>query len=128
MNFLPLRWFTMRTLPNLHGRMERLRGKHTSLHRLASSGADSFGDPVVATALLDRLPHHAVVVQIDGASYHLRLHADLVPKHVRANASIKSSADAKALRVPEEGGRALGLNVSGGFPRLPGSSPHQRPP
>ena len=30
--------------------------------------ADVFGDPVVATALLDRLLHHAVVVQIEGAS------------------------------------------------------------
>ena len=38
---------------------------------------DVFGDPVVATALLDRLLHHAVVVQIDGASYRLRSHADL---------------------------------------------------
>jgi DNA replication protein DnaC len=28
-----------------------------------------FGDPVVATALLDRLLHHAVVVQIEGSSY-----------------------------------------------------------
>ena len=28
-----------------------------------------FGGPVVATALLDRLLHHAVVVQIEGASY-----------------------------------------------------------
>ena len=36
-----------------------------------------FGDPVVATALLDRLLHHAVVIQIDGASYRLRSHADL---------------------------------------------------
>ena len=31
-----------------------------------------FGDPVVATALLDRLLHHAVVVQIEGSSYRLR--------------------------------------------------------
>ena len=31
-----------------------------------------FGDTVVATALLDRLLHHAVVVQIEGASYRLR--------------------------------------------------------
>jgi DNA replication protein DnaC len=43
-----------------------------------------FGDPVVATALLDRLLHHAVVVQIEGASYRLRQHADLVPEHVRS--------------------------------------------
>ena len=47
-----------------------------------------FGDPVVATALLDRFLHHAVVIQIEGASYRLRGHADLIPEHVRANASI----------------------------------------
>ena len=47
-----------------------------------------FGDPVVATALLDRLLHHAVVIQIEGASYRLRKHADLIPEHVRANAPI----------------------------------------
>lgn len=47
-----------------------------------------FGDPVVATALLDRLLHHAVVIQIEGASYRLRGHSDLIPEHVRANAPI----------------------------------------
>lgn len=49
---------------------------------------DVFGDPVVATALLDRLLHHAIVVQIEGASYRLRSHADLIPEHVRTNAPI----------------------------------------
>jgi DNA replication protein DnaC len=44
---------------------------------------DMFGDQVVATALLDRLLHHAVVVQIEGASYRLRQHADLVPEAMR---------------------------------------------
>ena len=43
-----------------------------------------FGDPVVATALLDRLLHHAVVIQIEGSSYRLRQHAALVPENVRA--------------------------------------------
>ena len=38
-----------------------------------------FGDTVVATALLDRLLHHAIVVRIEGASYRLRRHADLLP-------------------------------------------------
>ena len=47
-----------------------------------------FGEPVVATALLDRLLHHAVVIQIEGASYRLRQHADLVPEHVRSKALI----------------------------------------
>lgn len=46
-----------------------------------------FGDPVVATALLDRLLHHAVVVQIEGASYRLRQHANLMPDAPRAKAS-----------------------------------------
>jgi DNA replication protein DnaC len=45
-----------------------------------------FGDPVVATALLDRLLHHATVVQIEGSSYRLRQHADLVPEPMRSKA------------------------------------------
>ncbi len=42
-----------------------------------------FGDPVVATALLDRLLHHAAVIQIEGSSYRLREHAALVPENLR---------------------------------------------
>jgi len=49
---------------------------------------DVFGDPVVATALLDRLLHHAVVMQIEGSSYRMRQHADLVPDHVRSNSPL----------------------------------------
>jgi DNA replication protein DnaC len=49
-----------------------------------------FGDPVVATALLDRLLHHAVVVQIEGSSYRLRQHTDLVPEHIRSKALIQA--------------------------------------
>jgi DNA replication protein DnaC len=45
--------------------------------------AEIFGDPVVATALLDRLLHHAVVIQIEGASYRLREHAALLPEELR---------------------------------------------
>lgn len=41
-----------------------------------------FGDNVVAAALLDRLLHHAVVIQIDGTSYRLREHAALVPENL----------------------------------------------
>jgi DNA replication protein DnaC len=46
-----------------------------------------FGDSVVATALLDRVLHHAVVIQIEGSSYRLRQHADLLPEHIRSKAS-----------------------------------------
>ncbi len=52
---------------------------------------DVFSDTVVATALLDRLLHHAVVVQIEGSSYRLRQHHDLVPDHVRARALTQPS-------------------------------------
>src|SRR5262249_61125876 len=57
-----------------------------------------FGDPVVATALLDRLLHHAVVIQIEGSSYRLRQHADLMPEHVRSKAVINSPIPAQPPR------------------------------
>ncbi|NWK94662.1 AAA family ATPase, partial [Sphingobium lactosutens] len=53
--------------------------------------SDVFGDPVVATALLDRLLHHAVVIQIEGSSYRMRQHADLLPEHARATPPINPS-------------------------------------
>lgn len=67
---------------------------------------DVFGDPVVATALLDRLLHHAVVVQIEGASYRLRGHADLIPEHVRSNAPITPPPPPKRRGRPPKNGRA----------------------
>jgi hypothetical protein len=60
--------------------------------RLSNRGfaewGEVFGDPMVAIALLDRLLHQAVVIQIEGSSYWLRRHADLMPEHVRSRASI----------------------------------------
>jgi DNA replication protein DnaC len=65
---------------------------------------DVFGDPVVATALLDRLLHHAIVVQIEGASYRLRGHSDLIPEHARTNAPITPSpAPKRRGRPPKKG-------------------------
>ncbi|WP_458733201.1 IS21-like element helper ATPase IstB [Sphingobium xenophagum] len=72
---------------------------------------DVFGDPVVATALLDRLLHHAVVVQIEGSSYRMREHAALVPDHIRTTATInpppppkrKGRPPLKALHDPSFG-------------------------
>jgi DNA replication protein DnaC len=57
-----------------------------------------FGDPVVATALLDRLLHHAVVIQIEGSSYRLRQHADLMPENVRTKAFINPQIPAQPPR------------------------------
>jgi DNA replication protein DnaC len=67
-----------------------------------------FGDSVVATALLDRLLHHAVVIQIEGSSYRLREHADLLPENVRARQSAPASQIPPTLRrrgrPPKNGG------------------------
>jgi DNA replication protein DnaC len=56
---------------------------------------DVFGDPIVATALLDRLLHHAVVVQIEGSSYRMREHAALLPENLRANPLVSSPSPPK---------------------------------
>jgi DNA replication protein DnaC len=58
-----------------------------------------FGDPVVATALLDRLLHHAVVIQIEGSSYRMRQHAALVPENLR------STTPANPAPAPKRRGR-----------------------
>ena len=64
-----------------------------------------FGDYVVATALLDRLLHHAIVIQIEGSSYRLRQHADLVPEQIRSNATAPSITPVKRRgRPPKHGG------------------------
>ncbi|WP_281709445.1 IS21-like element helper ATPase IstB [Phaeobacter italicus] len=70
---------------------------------------DVFGDPVVATALLDRLLHHAVVVQIEGASYRLRRHTDLIPEHTRTNAPITPPPAPKRRGRPPKNGDASHL-------------------
>jgi DNA replication protein DnaC len=63
---------------------------------------DVFGDQVVATALLDRLLHHAVVVQIEGSSYRMRQHADLLPDATRSQrASRKMAAPRRRGRPPK---------------------------
>lgn len=49
-----------------------------------------FGDPVVAAALLDRLLHHAVVIEIEGNSYRLRQHAELMPDNLKGAGPVKT--------------------------------------
>lgn len=52
-------------------------------NRSFAEWGEVFGDSVVAAALLDRLLHHAIVVPIEGSSYRLREHAELIPEHMR---------------------------------------------
>ncbi len=47
-------------------------------NRTFSEWGEVFGNPVIASALLDRLLHHAIVISIEGASYRLREHRDLL--------------------------------------------------
>jgi DNA replication protein DnaC len=44
-----------------------------------SDWQELFGDPVIATAMLDRLLHHCKVINITGHSYRLRQHAFAKP-------------------------------------------------
>jgi hypothetical protein len=67
-------------------------------NRCFAEWGEVFGDAVVATALLDRLLHHAVVVQIGGSSYRLRQHAELMPEHVRSKATLSPPMASQAPR------------------------------
>jgi IstB-like ATP binding protein len=57
-----------------------------------------FGDSVVATALLDRLLPHAIVVRIEGSSYRMHEHADLLPDHQRNRSSSLNPGPAEPAR------------------------------
>jgi len=63
----------------------------TSNQSLGAWG-DVFGDPVIATAVLDRLLHHSITVNIRGESYRLRekLKAGLLKPKVGADAAATS--------------------------------------
>ena len=65
---------------------------------------DIFGSPVVATALLDRLLHHAVVIQIEGSSYRMREHAALIPENLRANHLANLPAEPRRRGRPPKNG------------------------
>ena len=60
-----------------------------------------FGDGVVAAALLDRLLHHATVVHIEGSSYRLRQHADLVPDSLRPKPATSAPPAERRGRPPK---------------------------
>src|SRR5262249_1305742 len=75
---------------NLFFQLVNARYEHGAMILTSNRGfgewAEIFGDAVVATALLDRLLHHAVVIQIEGSSYRLRQHAELIPEALRNRA------------------------------------------
>lgn len=58
-----------------------------------------FGDPVVATAIVDRLLHNAVVINIRGNSYRMRAYHDLGDPKVEDSVTV---ADKRAAEMPQE--------------------------
>ena len=75
-----------------------------------------FGDPVIATALLDRLLHHAVVVHIEGSSYRMRQHADCCRRSHRAACARRPSRNA-AVAHPKQ--RPTRCRLAEPSPRTP---------
>jgi DNA replication protein DnaC len=63
-------------------------------HQSLSTWGEVFGDPVIATAILDRLLHHSSTINIKGESYRLRekLKAGLV----KAKTTAESGPDGKS--------------------------------
>ena len=63
-----------------------------------------FGDNVIAAALLDRLLHHAIVVEIEGNSYRLREHAELVPESMKGSRKETQNSPTKRRGRPRKTG------------------------
>ena len=73
---------TRRRQPVPSTRQRTLReGRHAFItsNRGFRDWGEVFGDNVIAAALLARLLHHAIVIDIQGSSYRLRDHAHLMP-------------------------------------------------
>ena len=75
--------------------------------------AEIFGDAVVAAALLDRLLHHAVVIPIEGNSYRLREHANLLPEHLRNRAALQNGTPPEIKRGPGRPRKEATASTSG---------------
>jgi DNA replication protein DnaC len=72
------------------------------------------GDAVVATALLDRLLHHAIVIPIEGNSYRLREHAALIPEHMKGRALVSdATAVAPVKRRPGRPRKEFAASLQG---------------
>ena len=52
--------------------------------------------------LLDRLVHHAIVVEIEGHSYGLREHANLVPDSLKGHAAQREEKPKRKPRRPRQ--------------------------
>ncbi len=93
----------MRDLRAVCGGHDFNADSHLTSNRGFAEWGEVFGDPVVATALLGRLLHHVVVIQIEGSSYRMREHAALVPENVGNGAAFNPPQPKRGGRPPAEG-------------------------
>jgi DNA replication protein DnaC len=61
-------------------RYEARRATIVTTNRGLASWGELFGDPVVAAAILDRLMHRAVIINIRGKSFRMREHQALIER------------------------------------------------
>ena len=61
-------WVGIRIISRRYEKGSIVRTSNQSL----GAWGEVFGDPVIATAILDRLLHHSITVNIKGESYRLR--------------------------------------------------------
>jgi DNA replication protein DnaC len=61
-------------------RYEASRATIVTTNRGLASWGELFGDPVVAAAILDRLMHRAVIINIRGRSFRMREHQALIER------------------------------------------------
>jgi DNA replication protein DnaC len=66
---------------------------------------DYLGDPVITTALVDRLIHHAVIINIDGPSYRMHESKKL---NAKPQAKVKALDAAGSMANPKQSTRNLG--------------------
>jgi hypothetical protein len=72
-----------------------------STNRGFAEWGEVFGDTVVATALLDLLLHHAVVIQIEGSSYRLSMPRSFPRTSEPARTSTRSHRSSVVAAHPE---------------------------
>jgi len=73
-----------------------------------------FGDPIIATAILDRLLHHSTTINIRGESYRLkdRRRAGLVPPREQEQAAASHSLASASVAPKTRQKAALGSTAS----------------
>jgi hypothetical protein len=86
-----------------------------------------FGDPIIATAILDRLLHHSTTINIRGESYRLkdRRRAGLLPQPGQETALIVPPAGTSASATSKTRRLTAALGLRSG--RRPGSNREKKP-